>query len=100
MTLSACPYVRINGEDVVMADFMPLVFINPELTLISPKEAEQEGCLSFPDIRAMITRPAEVKAKLTTLDGDTFVIETDGLLSRGDSARNRSPAWGGYSSTG
>ncbi len=75
-------YLRVNGEDVAMKDLMPIVFINPTLELINPKETEQEGCLSFPDIRAMITRPEQVKATVTTLDGETLVIETDGLFSR------------------
>ena len=75
-------YLRVDGQEVTMADIMPLIFINPELELIEPKEAVQEGWLSFPDIRAMITRPTERKAKLTTLDGKSMVIETDGLLSR------------------
>ena len=30
----------------------------------------------------MITRPEQVKATVTTLDGDQLVIETDGLFSR------------------
>ena len=75
-------YLRVDGRDVTMADIMPLVFINPKLELVDPKEAEQEGCLSFPELRAMITRPTEVKATLTNLDRKTFVVETDGLLSR------------------
>ena len=75
-------YLRVNGEVAEMKNIMPLVFLNPRLELIEPKESEQEGCLSFPDIRAMITRPEAVKATLTTLDGETVVIETDGLFSR------------------
>jgi peptide deformylase len=40
---------------------MPLVLINPEIT-DSSKETDvyDEGCLSFPDIHAPITRPVEV----------------------------------------
>ncbi len=75
-------YLRVNGEDTEMKDIMPLIFTNPKLELINPKVSEQEGCLSFPDIRAMIKRPIEVKATVTTLDGEMLVIETDGLFSR------------------
>lgn len=75
-------YLRVNGSDTDLASIMPLIFINPVLELIDPKASEQEGCLSFPDIRAMITRPEQVKATVTTLDGDQLVIETDGLFSR------------------
>jgi len=75
-------YLRINGEDATFEDCMPLVFINPKLEFGTEKEADTEGCLSFPEIRAEITRPEEVKATLETLDGEIMVIETDGLLSR------------------
>ena len=46
------------------------------------RESQREGCLSFPEIEGEISRPEEVKATLETLDGETLVIETDGLLSR------------------
>ncbi|MFT4637534.1 MAG: peptide deformylase [Verrucomicrobiales bacterium] len=75
-------YLRVNGKDTDMKEIMPLIFINPQLELITPKETEEEGCLSFPDIRAMITRPEQVKATLMTLNGEMLVIETDGLFSR------------------
>lgn len=75
-------YLRVNGEEKTLAEISPLVFINPQLELLGPKESENEGCLSFPDLRGEISRPAEVRATLETLDGETLVIETDGLLAR------------------
>lgn len=75
-------YLRVNGQETTLERWMPLVFINPELKLIEPKITEQEGCLSFPEIRAMITRPERVEATLQTLNGDTLIVETDGLLAR------------------
>lgn len=75
-------YLRINGEDTSFDDCMPLVFCNPKLEFGPEKEADTEGCLSFPEIRAEITRPEAVTATVETLDGKTLVIETDGLLSR------------------
>lgn len=75
-------YVRVNGEDRRLEDICPLVFINPSLELLGPKESENEGCLSFPDLRGEILRPSEVRATLQTLDGETLVIETDGLFAR------------------
>ena len=53
-----------------------------QLHLDFPRETEEEGCLSFPDLRARITRPGQVKATLHTLDGTSYVVETDGLLAR------------------
>lgn len=75
-------YLRVNGEEKRLADICPIVFINPRLELHGPKESENEGCLSFPELRGEILRPSEVKATLETLDGGTVVIETDGLFAR------------------
>lgn len=75
-------YLRVNGEEKRLDEVCPLVFVNPSLELLGPKESENEGCLSFPDLRGEIVRPSEVKATLQTLDGETLVIETDGLFAR------------------
>ena len=75
-------FLKVNGEDVKMADVMPLVLINPTLELDGPRESESEGCLSIHDIRANVRRPTKVKATLTQLDGSVIELETDGLLAR------------------
>jgi len=75
-------FFKVDGEDAVMGEHMPLVFINPELELSGVKEAVNEGCLSIQEIRAKVKRPAVVKATLPQLDGTVKVIETDGLLAR------------------
>ena len=75
-------YLRINGEDRKVEDIMPLVFINPKLEFGRQKVVGEEGCLSFPGLRDDIKRPADVKATLTLLSGETIVLEADGLLSR------------------
>lgn len=75
-------YVRLNGEEVSLAEISPLVFINPEVKGSRQTETDVEGCLSFPDLRADITRPAEIQARLQTLDGEFLEIEADGLLAR------------------
>jgi peptide deformylase len=75
-------YFRVDGQDAKLADWMPLKFINPKLTFGKRKENDTEGCLSFPDLRAKVVRPASITAQLTLLDGRTITIETDGLLSR------------------
>ena len=75
-------FLRVNGEEAAIEDISPLVFINPEVKGGRDTETDTEGCLSFPDLRADITRPEAIRAKLETLDGDTLEIETDGLLAR------------------
>jgi peptide deformylase len=74
--------LKVNGEARPLADIMPLIFVNPRLELGKEKITAEEGCLSFPDLRENIRRSVQVKATLQTLDGETLVIETDGLLSR------------------
>jgi peptide deformylase len=74
--------LRINGEEVELAEMMPLVLINPELTLHEETEAGPEGCLSFPEINADIDRAVTVTAKAETLDGDKLEFEASGLLAR------------------
>lgn len=79
---------RVDGEDAKLEDWMPLVFINPELSFGKEKVRDTEGCLSFPGLRYQITRPATVTAKLTLIDdrperdGRCITIETNGLLAR------------------
>lgn len=75
-------YLRVDGEDVALEELMPLVFINPVLELCGEKEAVTEGCLSIDGITAEVRRPSGVKATLQLLDGQTVVVETDGLLAR------------------
>lgn len=75
-------YLRVNGEEVDLLDFMPLVFLNPELTLEGPRAIETEGCLSIRGVRAPVGRPSQVKVKFQTLEGDLVEVETDGLLAR------------------
>jgi peptide deformylase len=75
-------FFKVDGKDANLSDHMPLVFLNPEIELSGPKEAESEGCLSIHEIRAKVKRPTIVKAKMPQLDGSVKEIETDGLLAR------------------
>ncbi len=75
-------YLRINGEKVNMVEHMPVIFLNPRLDLGKDKDVDEEGCLSFPRLRGDIRRSEEVKVTFETLEGETQVWETDGLLAR------------------
>jgi peptide deformylase len=72
----------INDEAVELEKYMPLVLLNPELKLSKDKESGNEGCLSFPDMSAEITRAAGVRCKARTLDGRTLEFDASGLLAR------------------
>lgn len=72
----------IGGRPVSVEEHMPLILLNPELTLSKEKESGNEGCLSFPDMNAEIVRAAGVKTKAQLLDGSTIEFEATGLLAR------------------
>ena len=61
---------------------MPLVMLNPEITAASGSQRNNEGCLSFPEINVMVTRPLEVTATFTNLGGVRQTITARGLLAR------------------
>lgn len=75
-------FFKVNGEDKNMVEYMPIVFINPQLDLGKAKDTDEEGCLSFPGLRGQIRRSEEAKVTYQTLDGETVTIESDGLLAR------------------
>lgn len=60
----------------------PLVFINPEIQVIDSEESGyEEGCLSVPGFYEEVTRPKHVKVTAKDRDGNSFVMEPDGLLA-------------------
>jgi peptide deformylase len=61
---------------------MPLVLINPELTPVGEPVAGPEGCLSFPELYAEITRPEGVDVKAMGIDGERLEFQCGGLLAR------------------
>ncbi|MCL2104388.1 MAG: peptide deformylase [Kiritimatiellaeota bacterium] len=61
---------------------MPLVLINPEIIAREGKQRNDEGCLSFPDIGASITRANQVTVTFTALTGERQTVTVQGLLSR------------------
>lgn len=78
-----CTFFQVDGQEASLADWMPLRFVNPVVRPAGRRFAVMnEGCLSFPEIRAEIRRPDVVRATLRLLDDRTITVETDGLLSR------------------
>ena len=74
--------LRIDDRPRDVNEAMPLVLINPEITLGREIVSGVEGCLSFPEISADIDRSEEVIVRAQTLDGSTVEIEATGLLAR------------------
>jgi len=61
---------------------MPLVMFNPAIMSSTGRQRNEEGCLSFPEISAPITRAAEVTATYMDLNGKTQTVTAQGLLAR------------------
>lgn len=74
--------LRLKGGEVDPKTAMPLVLINPEITLDREISIGTEGCLSFPEITGEIERAESVKLRAETLDGTSIELEASGLLAR------------------
>jgi len=59
-----------------------LVLINPEIIDREGKVYEEEGCLSFPEIREKIVRSARVRIRAQDEYGKWFEMDGEELLSR------------------
>ena len=74
--------MKLNGAEVDPKASMPLLLLNPELTLGKETDLAAEGCLSFPEITADIGRSISVAVRAQTLEGAPMEIEASGLLAR------------------
>ncbi len=74
--------LEIAGEAADVAALMPLVLINPQIQPFGDPVAGPEGCLSFPEIFADITRPASVQVQAMNAKGEKIEFKAGGLLSR------------------
>ena len=59
-----------------------LVLINPEIISSDGRTYEEEGCLSFPDIREKVVRAAKVRVRAQDEHGKWFEMDGDDLLAR------------------
>ena len=59
-----------------------LVLINPEIIFREGKQYEEEGCLSFPEIREKVQRAARVTVRAQDENGKWFEMDGEELLSR------------------
>jgi len=68
---------------VIDAEGHRIALINPRLAATGgAKEAEEEGCLSVPDVFAEVTRPTTVTLAALDRDGKPYSLDADGLLAR------------------
>ena len=74
--------LELDGKPADVADFMPLVLINPEVKPVGKPAAGPEGCLSFPEIFGDITRPETVDVTALNAKGKPIHFRCGGLLAR------------------
>jgi peptide deformylase len=74
--------LELEGKPSDVEKFMPLVLINPEVTPVAKHVAGPEGCLSFPEIFADISRPETVDVKALDREGNPIQFHCGGLLAR------------------
>ncbi len=72
----------INGEPQDLTQWMPMVLVNPVISLPEGEQVGSEGCLSIPDVSAQIRRSAKISVKAENLEGKPFAFECAGLLAR------------------
>ena len=58
------------------------VLVNPEIIAREGRQVEEEGCLSFPEIREKVPRALKVRVRAQDLDGKWFEMDGEELLSR------------------
>ncbi len=73
---------RIIVIDVSEDHSEPLVFINPEVTVLDEELHDyDEGCLSVPGFYETVSRPREIQVNALDRDGNAFTRKLDGLLA-------------------
>jgi peptide deformylase len=84
----AAPQVGVSRRVIVLDvsekddEKTPYIMINPVIVQRSDTlNMHEEGCLSMPDVRVEIERPAEVVARYLDRDGKTQELKADGLLA-------------------
>ena len=59
-----------------------LVLVNPEIIFQEGRQYEEEGCLSFPEIREKVVRAGKVTVRAQDEDGKWFEMDGKELLAR------------------
>jgi peptide deformylase len=73
---------RLLVLDVSEENNEPMVFINPEITVLDPEPlGHEEGCLSVPGYYDLIERPRKIHVTALDKEGASFELEAEGLLA-------------------
>ena len=74
--------LELAGRPADVNEFMPLVLINPEITPVGQPVTGPEGCLSFPELFAEVTRPEVIDVRGLDAEGEPLEFRCGGLLAR------------------
>ena len=75
-------HLQVVVMDISEDQSEPLVFINPEVTVIGEDTRDyDEGCLSVPGFYETVARPAQIRVSALGRDGKAFEMEPDDLLA-------------------
>ena len=70
-----CGGVHVSNTD-------PIFMVNPKIVKASKENTVfNEGCLSFPDVRAEVERPETVVVEYLDYHGEKKILEAEGLLA-------------------
>ena len=73
---------RVVVIDVSEERNAPMVFVNPEITVLDQCTREvKEGCLSVPGFYEPVTRPEHVLVRAQDQHGNAIELQPDGLLA-------------------
>lgn len=73
---------RMLVMDISEEKNTPMIFINPEITVLDPEPLDhEEGCLSVPGFYELVSRPRKVRINALDRNGDPFEMEAEGILA-------------------
>ncbi|MBM3324818.1 MAG: peptide deformylase, partial [Calditrichaeota bacterium] len=84
----AAPQINVPLQFVVISiprehdEPLQMVMANPRIIETRGQWEYEEGCLSVPEIRDMVTRPEWIRVEYQDIDGKPQSLEADGLLAR------------------
>ena len=77
------PMAAEMEEDGESVPPQPMVFINPEIVEEGDTTTDmEEGCLSIPDVREVVSRPDRVRVQYRDRNFETQELETGSVLAR------------------
>ncbi|CBL47348.1 N-formylmethionyl-tRNA deformylase 1 [gamma proteobacterium HdN1] len=81
----AATQINVHQQVIVMDvsedKSQPMVFINPQITVVGGEKEYEEGCLSVPGFHENVVRPDVIHVKALNAQGEAFELQADGLLS-------------------